>query len=258
MSKFTVKQLADMAGVSRRTLHYYDEIGLLRPANIGENGYRIYSQESLLRLQQILLFRELGLELSQIQQILDKPAFDPVCALQAHRETLQGRIRRLQTLIRTVDATIMHLTGEVTMSEHTLFEGFDEEQQKEYEKEAVERWGESARESIQLWYSYSDERKQKIMQEGSDIYTGIAARMDLGAGSPEIQALLGRWHQHLRHFYEPTIEILAGLGQTYNDQPDFKATFTRIHPDLPVFLKEAIRIYVDRLETEWLEREAGE
>jgi len=250
MSHYSVKQLADLAGVSRRTLHYYDEIALLVPADTGENGYRIYNEESLLRLQQILLFRELGLELSQIRQILDNPDFDPISALQTHRQTLQSRIKRLQTLIHTVDVTILHLTGEVTMSEHTLFEGFDEEQQKEYEKEAIERWGDTAKESIRLWDSYSDKRKQQILQEGSQIYTTIAEKMELGAESPEIQSLLHRWHQHLRYFYEPTVEILAGLGQAYHDHPDFNATFTKIHPDLPAFLKEAVVIYVDELRKE--------
>ena len=164
---YTVKQLADLAGISRRTLHYYDEKGLLKPTSLGDNGYRYYGDEALLQLQQILFYRELGLELRQIKKILEDPDFDTATALQAHRRSLREKIKRLQTLIRTVDTTIMHLIGEVNVSEKNIFEGFSEEKQKEYEDEAVARWGDEAAESIQLWNSYSAERKAEIMQEGA-------------------------------------------------------------------------------------------
>lgn len=254
---YTVKQLADLAGVSRRTLHYYDEIGLLQPSARGDNDYRQYDDTSLFRLQQILFYRELGLDLQQIKEILDDPDFDLVSALQSHRHTLQAKIKRLQTLVQTIDTTILHLVGEVDVSKKNIFHGFSEEKLEQYEKEAIDNWGEGAAESIKLWHSYSDERKEAIMQEGSDIYQEIVANMDKGANSPEIRVLLLRWHEHLRYFYEPTIEVLGGLGDMYFDHPDFNATFTRIHPDLPAFLKKAIAIYVDELETQWLERELG-
>jgi DNA-binding transcriptional MerR regulator len=246
---YTVKQLADLAGVSRRTLHFYDEKGLLKPSSLGENGYRYYDDKALLQLQQILFYRELGLELQQIKEILDDPNFDTVSALQSHRRSLSEKMDRLQTLIRTVDTTIMHLIGEVVVSKKNIFEGFTEEKQKDYEAEAVARWGEGATQSIQLWNSYSDERKAEILQEGGDIYNEIAANMDKGVDDPDIRALLVRWHEHLRYFYEPTIEVLGGLGEMYYDHPDFNETFTRIHPDLPLFLKKAIALYVDELET---------
>lgn len=245
MHNYTVKQLADLAGVSRRTLHFYDEKGLLNPSSIGDNGYRYYDDNQLFQLQQILFYRELGLELQQIKEIFTAPDFDKVTALQLHRETLQQKIARLQVLIQTVDTTILHLIGEVDMSKKNIFEGFSEEKQKQYEKEAVDRWGETAVQSHKLWNSYSDERKKEIMQEGNTIYLEIAENMDKGADSAKIQGLLARWHEHLRNFYEPSIEVLSGLGDMYHDSPDFNATFTKIHPDLPVFLKKAIAIYVD-------------
>lgn len=254
---YTVKQLADLAGISRRTLHYYDEIGLLHPSSLTGSGYRQYDDKSLFRLQQILFFREIGLDLRQIKEIINDPDFDLVSALQSHRHTMQEKIKRLHTLIRTVDATILHLIGEVDMSKKNIFEGFSEEKQKRYEKEAVDNWGEAVTQSIKLWNTYSDERKEEIMQEGSTIYQEIVANMDKGADSPEIRALLVRWHEHLHYFYEPTIEALGGLGNMYYDHPDFNANFTKMHPDLPAFLKQAIAIYVDELETKWLERELG-
>ena len=254
---YTVKQLSKLAGVTVRTLHYYDEIGLLEPSSVGRNGYRFYDEESLFRLQQILFYREMDLDLQVIRKILEKPDFDPVSALQTHRQALQEKIERLQSLIKTIDTTILHMVGEVNMSKNKIFEGFSQEKQKQYEEEAVNQWGDTAKQSIQLWNSYSEQKKAQIMQESGEIYADIIAKMNLGPQSPEIQALLARWHQHMRYFYEPSLEVLKGLGEMYHDHPDFNATFTAMHPDLPAFLKEAIAIYVDELETQWLERELG-
>lgn len=252
---YTVKRIANLAGVSVRTIHYYDEIELLKPSEIGDNGYRYYSDEALFQLQQIRLYREMELDLMQIKAIMDDEAFDLVSALQQHRQTLQQKMERLCRLVKTVDATILHLVGEVNMSNKNIFEGFSEEKQKAYEKEAAELWGDSVTQSVKLWHSYSDERKEEVMQEGAAIYTELAAKMNLGTKSPEVQALLKQWHEHIRNFYEPSFERLRGLGEMYHDHPDFNDTFSAFHPNLPAFLKEAIAYYVDGLETEWLERE---
>lgn len=256
---YTVKQLSNLAGVSVRTLHYYDEIGLLKPTSVGENGYRYYEDADLFRLQQILFFREMDIGLLQIKDILDRPGFDLISALQEHRRALQLRIERLQTLTRTVDDTIMHLVGEVKMSKKKkIFAGFSEEQQKQYEQEAMQRYGEdTVRQSIRRWDSYTEEQKNQIKEEGGAIYLDLVAAMPTGAGSEPVQAILARWHQHIRYFYEPSIEVLGGLGKGYYEDPDFNAFFTAIHPDLPRFLAEAIAVYVDRLETAWLEQELG-
>lgn len=252
---YTVKQLSNLAGVSVCTLHYYDAIGLLKPSTIGENGYRYYGDEALFRLQQILFFREMDLELMQIKEILDAPQFDLVSALQLHRRHLQEKMTRLQTLISTVDSTIMHLVGELNMSKKKIFTGFSPEKQKQYEEEARQMWGEGVTQSVKLWNSYSEAKKEAIMQEGSAVYTDLVAQMSQGPESQEVQAILQRWHQHLHYFFEPSLEVLRGLGNTYNEHPDFNATFTAIHPDLPPFLQKAINHYVDTLELEWLERE---
>lgn len=254
---YTVKQLSSLAGITVRTLHYYDEIGLLEPSQVGANGYRQYDDAALFRLQQILFYREMELDLHLIKEVLDRPDFDQVGALQSHRRRLEGKIERLKALMGTVDTTIMHLVGEVNMSKKKIFEGFSPEKQKQYDEEAVNQWGDTARQSINLWNSYSAERKQQILQEGGEIYAAVAAKMNLGPAHPEIQTELAHWHAHLRNFYEPSIEALKGLGEMYHDHPDFNATFTAIHPDLPAFLKQAIGIYVDELETRWLENELG-
>ena len=139
---YTIKQLADLAGVSVRTLHYYDEIGLLAPGAYGENGYRYYDADALLRLQQILFFRELDFRLDEIKAILDRPDFDVRRALETHRVALEEKSARLKQLIETVDKTISRLKGESKMSDQELFGGFDEEKQAQYTEEARKRWGE--------------------------------------------------------------------------------------------------------------------
>ncbi len=258
---YTVKQLSDLTEVSIRTLHYYDEIGLLNPTTVGANGYRYYDDDALLRLQQILFYREIGLELMQIKEILDSPNFDQVAALRSHRRVLQEKINRLHNLISTVDGTIMHLVGEVKMSKKRLFESFSEEKQKQYEREARLQWGpDIVNQSIKLWNSYSEAQKQAIGEEGSRIYSDLVDALEAGksAQSVEVQAIVQRWHHHLRYFYEPTLDILRGLGEAYNSHPDFNATFTKLHPDLPEYLQAAITQYVDDLEYAEIERMLAE
>ena len=121
---YTVKQVAGMSGVSVRTLHFYDETGLLKPARQGMNGYRYYEEPQLLRLQQILFYRELGFELKQIKKVLDRPEFENVGALQAHREVLEENISRTRALLDTIDNTLRHLKGNTEMRSEEMFKGF--------------------------------------------------------------------------------------------------------------------------------------
>jgi DNA-binding transcriptional MerR regulator len=248
MQPYTIKQLADLAGVSRRTLHHYDEIGLLKPSQQGANRYRYYDDQAALRLQQILFYRELGISLTEIQEILDRPDFDLLHALQTHKLELHKRVARLNRLIRTVDKTILHLKGEMKMSNHEIFAGFSEEQQEEYARQARERWDPALiDQSMKQWKSYSPEKKQQVMDEGKAIYADILENMQAGNApdSPEVQACLVRWHQHIRYFYEPNWGMLRGLGQMYATSSDFRATFEKMHPELPDFLNEAIQVYTE-------------
>ena len=247
MSSFSVKQLSDLAGVSRRTLHYYDQIGLLRPQTVASNGYRRYGQADLLRLQHILFYRQMDLSLEQIARLLDDPGFNALTALEQHRLALQARMQHLQRLVDTVDDTMMMMKGELPMDEERLFNVFSEEQQKEYEEEAYQRWGEQVRISNQKWNSYTPEQKAAIGREGEDNHREILAHMSEEPGSPAVQAAVAKWHQHLRYFYEPTVETLEGLGHMYNQDPRFQATFEKLHPDYPAFLEQAIMVYCQGL-----------
>ncbi len=143
------------------------------------------------------------------------------------------------------------------MGQKPVFPGHNAEQQARYEAEAVDRWGDTVKQTTKLWNSYSDEHKAAVMAEAGAIYAALVAAMPSGPASAEAQALLEQWHQNMRHFFEPSIETLRGLGEAYHDHPGFNATFTAFDPDLPAFLKAAIAVYVDTLETRWLEQELG-
>lgn len=241
---YTVKQLADLAGVSTRTLHYYDEIGLLEPSSVSENGYRFYREEAVLRLQQILFYREVDLSLNEIRAILDQSDFDALQALQTHKQALQQRVTRLNVLIHTIDKTMSHMKGQIEMSTQELFEGFDEETQKRYEQEASQLWGDQhVKESRCRWNSYSAQKKAQIMAESGQNYTDLLKCIGQDPAREEVQQVIARWHQNLRYFYEPTKEILLGLAQGYNRHPEFRAFFEKMHPDLPEFLRQAIEHY---------------
>jgi DNA-binding transcriptional MerR regulator len=138
---YTVKQVAAMSGVSVRTLHFYDETELLKPAHTNANGYRIYEEPQLLMLQQILFYRELGFELKRIKEILSQRKFEKITALQSHRQVLEKKVTRTRTLIETIDKTISHLKGTKTMTSEDLFTGFSVSAGKDRFNEGFNRYG---------------------------------------------------------------------------------------------------------------------
>ena len=242
---FTVKQLSKLAGVTPRTLHHYDAIGLLKPSRVGDNGYRYYGEESLLRLQQILFYRELGFPLEDIKKLMGRRDFDVVGALYGHKEALQNQVTRLNRLIHTVDNTIKHLKGNIIMSEKGFFEGFSEEQQEQYAAEAEKLYDpETVRESNRKWKTYSAAKKETILAEGNAVYVDMIAAMPKGAASPEAQAIVERWRKHMDYFWTPNLDQLLALANGYNDDPRFKANFDKMHPQLAEFMGEAVKVYV--------------
>lgn len=140
---YTVKQVASMSGVSVRTLHFYDEIGLLKPAHHGANGYRFYEEPQLLTLQQILFYRELGFELKEIKRILGRADFETVAALQSHRQVLEKSLTRTRSLLETIDKTIQHLKGTRKMQSEEMFAGFSVAAGKDRFDEHIKLGGES-------------------------------------------------------------------------------------------------------------------
>jgi len=244
---YTVKQLADLAGVSTRTLRYYDAIGLLPPSSVESNGYRRYDAHALIRLQQVLFYRELGLSLKEIGALLDTPGFDVLAALEVHRRELERKAGRILELLDTIDNTIKHLKGEQIMSDSGFFKGFDEAQQAEYEKEVVRRWGAdnpAYKQSKQRWGSYSEAQKAEVLAEGQVITAGLVQVIDRDPSDPAVQALVARQHQWVNRFWDCSVEQFEKLGEGYATDPAFAATYRSFHPDLPEFFYKAIQHYV--------------
>jgi DNA-binding transcriptional MerR regulator len=249
MKTYTVSQLAGMAGVSVRTLHHYDHIGLLEPLARTAAGYRLYGEKELLRLQQILFFKELDLPLSEVRNILDDPGFDQVRALQAHRRMLESRLERLAQLLKTIDRTIEKLKeDDMTMTDEELYEGFSKEQIERYKREAREMYDPAlVEESERRVGKMSKAQWEAIKLEGDEVTRGIAALMDREPGDPEVQALIARHHAWIEHFYPASAEVYRGLGQGYASHPDFRAFYDRYRPDLADFMAAAMACYADEV-----------
>lgn len=248
---YTVKEVSKLSGVSVRTLHYYDEIGLLQPAYYGENGYRFYEEEQLLRLQQILFFRELNFTLTEVKAVIDSDTFNQVEALCAHRKLLQQRTERMQQLMQTIDRTIDHLKGEIHMANEELYLGFDQEKQKQYEKELIERYGQKAEEGIQQSKQntkhWQKEDYQAVQTQFSQINQELTAllRNEFPVNSKEVQAVIQKHFDLINRFYVPTREVYSGLGLLYVDHPDFRKQYDAIHPKLAKYYRDAMKYYAE-------------
>jgi DNA-binding transcriptional MerR regulator len=244
---YTIKKIAELAGVSTRTLRYYHQMGLLPPAALGENGYRYYDRKSLLKLQQILFLREFDLPLKDIQEILDRPDYDPLQALMTHREGIQKRISRLNQLLSTLDTTIKTFTGDETVEDKDLFAGFDHSR---YEGEVQKRWGKTVQyqESQQKWNSYSQKEKTSIQQLGNE----LAKRMvtddpEASPDAPDIQRAVAEYHDYLnKYFYTCDADQLRNLADMWADDPRFAVNYESIREGGAAFVREAVHIYCDR------------
>ncbi|HEX6304046.1 MAG TPA: MerR family transcriptional regulator [Anaerolineales bacterium] len=244
---YTIKEIADLAGVTTRTLRYYDEIGLLEPADTGDNGYRYYDQGSLLRLQQILFFRELDVPLKDIHLIMSRPDFSLLRALEEHRASLENRAKRLGKLIDTVDRTIETIKGDQIMTAKDYFEGFDETQ---YEEEARQRWGNTPQyaQSQKKWASYSKEQKDAIKVEGGRLTIRMVSDdPNASPDDPDVQAAIGEYHAYInKYFYTCDVEFLRNLADMWVEDPRFAINYERVREGGAEFVRQAVHIFCDR------------
>ena len=251
MITYSVKQLAQLAGISARTLHYYDQIGLLAPHSHSPAGYRLYSEKELLVLQQILFFRELRFNLDEIRQIISRPGFDVVEALISHRAQLLKKIQRMHELIKTVDNTIEQLKGEKFMDIKEYYQGFSDEQIEKHRQEVRQRWGEETlKDSEARVKKMGKDKFAELQTEGNRIFRSIADNMSKGAESPQVQKLVAQWQDWLEHFSHYSDEALLGLGRMYSQHEEFAAFYRKIHPGLPEFFTKAIEYYVSKTTNE--------
>jgi len=242
---YTVQQLARLAGVSVRTLHHYDHVGLLKPSARTAAGYRQYGEADLLRLQQILFFKELDFPLTDIQAILDQPGFDQVQALHDHKRLLQQEADRLGQLLNTIEKTISRLTeGSMTMTDEELYEGFTPDQIERYTREVNERYDPKiVAESNRRVRNMSKAQWQAVKAEGGAVAQQLADLMNKQPSDVAVQAAIARHYAWVDNFWHPTAESYRGLGQGYADHPEFRAFYEKYRPGLADFLCAAMSYY---------------
>ncbi len=250
---YSVKQVAAWTGISIRTLHHYDHIGLLRPEALSPAGYRLYSDQNLLRLQQILLLKELEFSLEAIQTMLDQPGFDRKRALETQRNLLLKKKNRLETILTTLERTLKAPRGGKTMNAHDLFKGFDQADidahKKKYAKETKAAYGHTAayHESNRKTAKYTPADWTRIMNQANEIYLRIARRMSRGPEDAEVQKAVADWRHHItQNYYTCTLEIAKGLGELYVADSRFTKNLDKIHPGLAEFMSAAIAFYCQR------------
>ena len=243
--KMQIKEFAKLTGVSVRTLHYYDEIGLLKPALVdAQNGYRFYDENSLLRMQEILFYRELDFPLKSILEILSSPDYDKQKALAEQRKLLELKKERLERIIDALDGATK---GKVTM---TAFDNSDyETARKQYENEAKERWGktEAYKEHQEKTADYSKDKWQAVNDGLMEIFSKFAECMNNGhtADSDESQALVKELQNYItENYYSCTKEILAGLGQMYIADERFKTNIDEKGEGTAEFVSQAIENHI--------------
>lgn len=239
-----IRQLARITGLTSRTLRHYDAIGLLKPAWTSHDGRRHYGYEELLRLQHILVLRELGTDLSRIGQIVDTD--DRATQTELLREHLKGITAerdRLARLATTVSRTIESLERGLPMTADDMFDGFDH---NPYESEARDRWGDEAVDkSNARWQSLSEEQKQRQLQTDREIVEalGAAVRVGLAPDSPEVQEVVAKHHAWVSVIWTPDAEAYRGLTQMYVDDERFRSHYDEVAPGAAQLLRDAAEVY---------------
>ena len=245
--KMQINEFAKLTGVSVRTLHYYDEIGLLKPAFVDEqNGYRFYDENSLERMQEILFYRELDFELKSISEILSSPDYDKEKALAEQRKLLILKKERLERIIDALDGAEK---GKITMK---AFDNSDyETARKQYETEAKERWGatDAYKEHAEKTANYTADKWQEVNDGLMSVLANFAECMQNGntADSDDAQALVKELQDYITdNYYTCTNEILAGLGQMYVADERFKNNIDKHAVGTAEFVSKAIKVYCSK------------
>jgi DNA-binding transcriptional MerR regulator len=255
--RWTTAEVVRLSGVTSRTLRHYDAIGLLRPAGTAPGGQREYGRAELLRLQQVLVLRELGVGLGAIGEILDAadraeaapgapdPARVRADRLRAHHAALLAERDRLDRLARTVAATVESLEGGTAMPTEKLYEGFDH---RRYEAEARRRWGDAAVDrSTRAWEDLSVDERAAHQKRGDAISAGLAELLAAGTPvtDPAVRDLVARHHAWVALFWTPDAETYRSLAAMYVDDPRFAATYDAVAPGLAVYLRDAVAAHAD-------------
>lgn len=248
--EYTIKRMADMAGVSTRTLRYYDQCGLLPPARTTPNGYRVYGQVQVDALQQILLYRELGLPLLEIKTIISATDFDRAKALERHLRVLVERRERIERLIGNVGQTIKAMKGEIKMSDHEKFEGFKQklvaENEERYGGEVREKYGDAVvdRSNAKVM-GMSAEQYEEMLRIQAALEDALRQAVANGDPASEIAQKACALHKQWLCFYwdKYTKEAHLGVSKMYVDDPRFAEYYEKIAPGCAILLRDAVQIF---------------
>ncbi|MFF0825460.1 MerR family transcriptional regulator [Brevibacillus sp. NPDC003359] len=251
--EYTVQKLGLLASVSTRTLRYYDEIDLLKPARINSSGYRIYGQQEVDRLQQILFYRELGVSLEEIKEILDSPTFDADRALLEHREKLLDRRTQLDALIANVDLTLAQREGTKTMSDKQKFEGFKQklidDNEAQYGEEIRAKYGsDQVDKSNRKMKGMTEQEYAALEQLNEELHETLAQAFATGDPAHELAQKAADLHRQWLSFYWDSYskEAHAGVAEMYVDDPRFTAYYDKEQPGVAAFLRDAVVIYTSK------------
>lgn len=234
-----VKEVADIVGISVRTLHHYDDIGLLKPETTSNAMYRIYSDHNLETLQQILFFKELDFPLKKIKEIIYSPSFNREEALEMHRRMLLEKRSQLDKMIQTIDKTIQHTKGEIKMTDKEKFAGFDFSHNP-YEQEARDRWGDKA---VEESNAKIEENKEAFQEAFNVIYRDLAAIRHEAPGSDTAQEGIKVWYDFLNRTGNYSLDAFQGLGQMYVKDERFTKNIDQFGDGLAVFMCDAMAVY---------------
>lgn len=253
---YTVKKLSELSGVTVRTLHFYEEIALLKPAYYGSNGYRYYEEKQLLQLQQILFFKELGFSLKQIQKVVGRSDFDQLAALHSHRHSLKKEWEKIGVLLKTIDKTINHLNGKKKMKDKEIFDGFCITLVKKAKAgasyaAAEEIVGRSVKNSTR---DVEDVKKRgkayydNINKTACQLFEELAACIEnkLSPSAAEVQKIIQRHHKLIEQFHDVTQEVYKAMAQLYAEHPEMRKQLDPFHPKLATFMAEAMKVFAER------------
>lgn len=247
---YKVKEVQSITGVTIRMLHHYDKINILNPSSKSDAGYRLYNDNDLEKLQQIMFFRELDFSLEEIKEILSSPKFNKNVALENHRKILTERKTRLENLIKIIDNTLEK--GVDNMSNNEKFKAFDtteiEHYKNKYKKEVEAKYShtDAYKEYKKKASKYEKNDWQNVMEKGDIIFKNLANLMDKSPSDIEVQTEIENWRNHITNsFYNCTIEIFQSLGEMYVNDTRFTENIDKHKSGLSNFINEAIKIYCE-------------
>ena len=253
VERYSVKKLADLAGVSVRTLHLYDQIGLLKPSIRTEKKYRYYGRAEALRMQQILFYKTLGMPLKEIAAMLHDPDFDQVQSLERHRQVLLNRREQITTLLATIDKTIDHLKNETMLSIDELYEGLPREQATAWREEAKQKWGDAVERSENHLRKKTKAEFEQLASAAAGNRNRLLALMHEDPTSEKVQKEIAEHYALIREFWgtsalpDKQAEAYAGLGDLYLSDERYTSIDGKPNPEFAQFMNIAMKHFVKGL-----------